>query len=175
MKLFSSWGKIPPIYNICAPLMMEGAALPLEMRAALLLPSHPHSSQDWTCTGCVEGIHNVLCGPKAKAEAAEINSLPCAEEGARVLKPSGISGVKSWCWCLGIFGSKSNYAKGLDLLGYVEIGVYFHIFSKGLLNLRLPSYKRRMLNAKEVPVTFAVRSWVVVSFRVLARRIASAS
>lgn len=32
------------------------------------------------------------------------------------------------------------------------------MFSKNLLNLRLPSSKRRMLNSKEVPVAFTVPS-----------------
>lgn len=117
----------------------------------------------------------MLCGPKAKAETPEINSVPCAEEGARVLKPSGISGVESWCWCSAMFGHKSNDANGLHLLIYMEIGIYFCMFSKDLLNLRLPSSKRRMLNTREVPATFTVRPRVVLSFRVLARRIVSAS
>lgn len=49
-----------------------------------------------------------------------------------------------------MFGPKSSYANGLDLLRYVKIWIYFHMFSENLLNLRLPSSKRRMLNAKEV-------------------------
>lgn len=156
--------------------MIEGAALPLEIRAALLLPLHPLITRlNMHRLEGVEGVHNVLCGPKAKAETPGINTLPCAEEGARVLKPSGISGVYSCWWCLGVFGPKSNDANGLDLLEYVEIWIYFHMFSRRFLNLRLPSSKRRMLNALEVPVAFAVRSQVVISFRVLARRTVPAS
>lgn len=49
-----------------------------------------------------------------------------------------------------MFGPKSNDANGLNLLWYMEIWIYLHLFSKNLLNLRLPSSKRRMLNAKEV-------------------------
>jgi len=54
-------------------------------------------SQDSTCTGCIEGFHNVVCGPKSKTEAPEINCLPYAEEGNRVLKPSGISALGKAC------------------------------------------------------------------------------
>lgn len=74
-----------------------------------------------------------------------------------------------------MFGAKSKYANGLDILGYIEIWIYFPMFSKRFLNLRLPSFKRRMLNTKAVPVVFAVRSQVVVSCRELARRIVPAS
>lgn len=100
----------------------------------------------------------MLCGLKEKAKTPEINSLPCAEAVATVLKLSGISGVESWCWCLSMFGPKSSYENRLDLLRYMEIWIYFHMFSKNLLNLRLPSSKRRMLNSKEVPVAFTVPS-----------------
>lgn len=68
MKLFSSQVKNPPIYSICAPLMMEGAALPVEMRVALFLPSHPLNTRLETEPAQAILKGSVMCcvGPKQR-------------------------------------------------------------------------------------------------------------
>lgn len=77
--------------------MMEAAALPLEIRAAQLLHSHPlkicHESRP--AQAVLKGSIMCCVGQSKGRNSRNELSLPCTEAGATVLKSSGISGVES--------------------------------------------------------------------------------
>lgn len=56
--------------------MTEGASIPLERSAAGILRPRPEQPRGETRTGCLEGVHSVVCVPTPKVpqvEAPEIN------------------------------------------------------------------------------------------------------
>lgn len=153
---------------------MEGAALPLEIRAAQLLHSHPlKTCHETTPARTVLKGSIMCCVGQSKGRNSKNKLSPLCWGRSH----SSETFWYLWCWKLVlVFEHVWTQIKLCKWTGSFKICENMDIFP--CVFWKPPEFETALFQKENVECkgsSVAVRSWVVVSFRVLARRSLSAS